>query len=256
MIFAVNKDYHQWQITPNTKWDEEQLNQLIHINIKRKTSSDSAREVRESRTPVTKHIRKTRTTLRKKVSNSRTPTFVKHLPQESPIPAAATDTASVKTSLKTIKNKDIKEYNNNDPYVELMHFYRNNLQKGSTESPYNGELIKQWYNEFGDELLWKALKIAAKREAKGVKYIEKILFNWREQGITTTEAVEQNEKRVHSTKQKRQSSRNNIMPDWYHVYRKKATHEKLEPSPEEKEKIAAESDRMLAEYLASQGQDM
>ncbi|MFC4402898.1 replication protein [Gracilibacillus xinjiangensis] len=256
MVFAINKDYHQWQITPHTNWDADQFNDLIAVNIKRKSSAEPAKKVRKLRTPINSKARNIRTDRQEKVSNPRIGTFVKHVSQNSRNPVIAKDSASVKTSLKTVKKKDIKEYNNNNArFHEVMNFYRNNLQKGSTDSPFNSELLRQWYDEFGDELLLAAMKVAAKREAKGVNYIESVLYNWKDAGITTIEAARQYEKQFHSKKQKTQqrSSRENIVPDWYADYRKEHIQKKLEPTQEEKDILAAKSDRMLAEYLANQG---
>ncbi|SES16755.1 phage replication protein O [Gracilibacillus ureilyticus] len=252
MVFAINKDYHKWQITPQTKWDGDQFDQLIHINIKRRVS---AKEVRKTRTASNIKVRKLLTDPQKKVSKTRTFTFVKHLPKNHQNPVSAKYPASVNTYLKTLKMKDKKEYNNNAPFLEVIHFYRSNLQKGISDSPFNVELIKQWYDKFGYDLLLAAMKIAAKREAKGVKYIESVLFNWKGAGITTIEAARQYEKQFHSKKQKsqRHQTKRNIVPDWYAAHRRENIQKKPELSQEEKDKIAAESDRMLSEYLANQG---
>ncbi|WP_163538186.1 replication protein [Gracilibacillus sp. YIM 98692] len=257
MVFSINKDYLHWQITPNTKWKSEPFDQLIYMNIKRKnqrqTTVNHEKKVRELRTPTNIKVRKILTNTRKKVSKTRTFTFVKHLPQNRQNPIIAKDPASVKTYLKTLKITDNKEiYNNNDElFREVMHFYRNNLQKGITESPFNHELLTQWYDEFGYDLLLAAMKVAAKREAKGVKYIESVLLNWKNAGVRTLEAARQFEKKFSSKKKNSQqrSSKKNIVPDWYTKYRKEKTQKQPELTQEEKQRKAAESDRLLAEYL-------
>ncbi|OMD87785.1 MULTISPECIES: replication protein [Paenibacillus] len=39
-LFSINKDYDYWQITPVMGWETERFNELIHLNLKRKTSQN------------------------------------------------------------------------------------------------------------------------------------------------------------------------------------------------------------------------
>ncbi|MEK8215549.1 replication protein [Paenibacillus sp. FSL L8-0463] len=39
-LFSINKDYDLWQITPVIGWETERFNELIHLNLKRKTSQN------------------------------------------------------------------------------------------------------------------------------------------------------------------------------------------------------------------------
>lgn len=70
-------------------------------------------------------------------------------------------------------------------FAEIMNFYQQNLQRGITESPYNLQLLSQWFDEFGYDLLLAAMKVAAKAEAKGVNFLEGVLNNWRDAGVKT-----------------------------------------------------------------------
>lgn len=70
-------------------------------------------------------------------------------------------------------------------FAEIMNFYQQNLQRGITESPYNLQLLSQWFDEFGYDLLLAAMKVTAKAEAKGVNFLEGVLNNWRDAGVKT-----------------------------------------------------------------------
>lgn len=93
-------------------------------------------------------------------------------------------------------NKNVKNVNNDlfssssardSDFSEVMNFYQSNLQRGLTESPFNLELISQYFDEFGKDLLLAAMKTAAKAEAKGINFVEGVLKNWREAGVKTIE---------------------------------------------------------------------
>jgi phage replication O-like protein O len=70
---------------------------------------------------------------------------------------------------------------------QVHEFYRQNLQPGVTESPFILELINQWVDDYGHELVLAAMKISAKAGVKGVNYVEGILDNWKEAGVKTIE---------------------------------------------------------------------
>ncbi|WP_117168851.1 DnaD domain-containing protein [Paraliobacillus sediminis] len=97
--------------------------------------------------------------------------------------------------------------NNDNDFSEVIHFYQQNLQKGVTESPFNTELIVQLFDECGKDLLLAAMKVAVKKEAKGVAFFEAVLKNWKEAGIETIEQA-----RLHETQFKQKSKTNNVVP--------------------------------------------
>ncbi|MGY0692651.1 DnaD domain-containing protein [Virgibacillus sp. FSP13] len=84
--------------------------------------------------------------------------------------------------LKNYRIKDLSSSSDTE-FAEVMKFYQSNLQKGVSESPFNNELIVQWFDEWGHELLISAMKVAAKAEAKGVNMVEGILKKWKEAGV-------------------------------------------------------------------------
>jgi len=61
---------------------------------------------------------------------------------------------------------------------------------GRTLSGMECEFIKGWLNdEFSTEILVEALKEAVYNDAKNLKYIDKILYSWKQKGIKTKEDV-------------------------------------------------------------------
>ncbi len=114
-------------------------------------------------------------------------------------------------------NKNVKNVNNDfssstDPeFSEVMTFYQSNLQKGLTESPFNLELLQQFYDEFGNEILLAAMKTAAKAEAKGINFVEGILKNWREAGVKTIEDARKHELEF-KNRNNYKSQKKNVVP--------------------------------------------
>lgn len=94
---------------------------------------------------------------------------------------------------KNVNNvKNVSSSNNSDAdFAEIMKFYRENLQKGISESLYNYELIQQWFDEWGKDLLLAAMKLSAQREAKGTAFIEGVLKNWKDAGVNNLEQARQ-----------------------------------------------------------------
>jgi DnaD/phage-associated family protein len=105
---------------------------------------------------------------------------------------------------KEEEEEEEKESSNSseNQFSEIMNFYFDNLQKGISETPFNLELIEQWFREFGFELLLAAMKVAAKAEAKGVKFTEGVLKNWKEAGVKTIEDARKHEQAFKQSKQK------------------------------------------------------
>lgn len=91
-----------------------------------------------------------------------------------------------KNDKECIKN-ELFSSSSDQRFSEVMAFYQSNLQKGITDSPYNAELITQWFDEWGPDLLLAAMKVSAKAEAKGVNFTEGVLRNWGQAGVKTIE---------------------------------------------------------------------
>ena len=57
---------------------------------------------------------------------------------------------------------------------------------GRTISPMEVEIIKEWLHDgYSEELIKEALKEAIYNDARNLKYIDRILFNWKNRGIKT-----------------------------------------------------------------------
>lgn len=89
---------------------------------------------------------------------------------------------------KNVKNEEeLFSSNSDNGFSEVIQFYESNLQKGVSIGSMNQELLIQWYDEFGQELLLAAMKVAAKREIKGTAFVEGVLKNWKDAGVETIE---------------------------------------------------------------------
>lgn len=61
---------------------------------------------------------------------------------------------------------------------------------GRTLSPYEIKIIREWLeNGISEELIKEALKEAIFNNVRNLKYIDRILFNWRSKGIKTKEDI-------------------------------------------------------------------
>lgn len=73
---------------------------------------------------------------------------------------------------------------------------------GRTLSPIEYELINGWLdNEFSEELVKAALKEAVYNGVSNLRYIDKILYEWKKKGIKTPEDVENNKVQFQNRKE-------------------------------------------------------
>jgi DnaD/phage-associated family protein len=135
-----------------------------------------------------------------------------------------------------------------EDFAEIVKFYSENLQRGVTESAFNMELLIKFYEEFGRELLDAAMKLAAKKEAKGISYVEAVLKNWREAKVKTLDDARRYEQQFKSYR--KQDSKKDIVPDWYEKH-KVERDQAIKTTVKDQQKTAEEADKMLQEYLAS-----
>lgn len=112
-------------------------------------------------------------------------------------------------NVKNVKNdKELFSSSSDDRFSEVMDFYQKNLQRGVSESPFNLQLISDWYDEFGSDLVLAAMKVSAKAEVKGVNFTEGVLKNWREAGVKTLDDARKHELEF---KAKRKPYKNNVV---------------------------------------------
>ena len=112
----------------------------------------------------------------------------------------------LKIELKKI-NKIKKEFINiNSLYNKLSYFVVNEETKeetniydifekefGRTLSPMEYEIINGWLNDgMNEEIVVQALKEATYNGVSNLRYIDKILYEWKNKGLTTTQKIEEN----------------------------------------------------------------
>ncbi|MEE3343076.1 MAG: DnaD domain protein [Bacilli bacterium] len=60
---------------------------------------------------------------------------------------------------------------------------------GRTLSPMECEIIKEWINNYSEEMIKEALKEAIYNNVRNLKYIDRILYTWKNKGISTKEDI-------------------------------------------------------------------
>jgi len=161
-----------------------------------------------------------------------------------------------KNDKECIKNdKEVFSSSTRDEkFAEVMEFYQMNLQRGISETPHNLELLNQFYVEFGHEVLLAAMKVSAENEAKGVRFLEGVLNNWREAGVKNVEDArryelefrrnQKNKYRANKPNYHHQS--NEVIPDWF-----EKRHEQTEQQDDEDESNIIEMQQILAKYKSN-----
>ena len=72
---------------------------------------------------------------------------------------------------------------------------------GRTLSAMECEIIKGWLNDNTEEVLLKeALKEAVYNDAKSLKYIDRILYTWKQKGIKTKEDIIKDKRNFRNSK--------------------------------------------------------
>lgn len=150
-------------------------------------------------------------------------------PQTDREQTASRPSADTNKNVKNVKNEKNNNFSSiNDPqFKNVIDFYQSNLQKGISETPANHELIIQWFEEWGVDLLLAAMKVAAKAEAKGVNFLEGILKNWKDAGVKDLESARRFQKDFKSRSKRsgyanKQPTRSEYIPDWYNEQENKA----------------------------------
>ncbi len=71
---------------------------------------------------------------------------------------------------------------------------------GRTLSPMEYEIIKEWLtNNYTEELIKEALKEAIYNNVRNLKYIDRILYTWKNKGIKTKEDAIKDKKKYRKT---------------------------------------------------------
>ena len=127
-----------------------------------------------------------------------------------------TDRGILKIEVRKVRNLR-SEYISLDPLYEKLAFFVVNEEPeessenifdiferefGRTLSPMEYEIIQSWCGgEFSQELIVLALKEATYNGAANLRYIDKILYEWKKKGIKTKEDAEKQRKQFQQKKE-------------------------------------------------------
>lgn len=73
---------------------------------------------------------------------------------------------------------------------------------GRTLSPMDYEMINEWQEKYQDDLILAALKEATFNNVKNLKYIDRILNNWNQNGIKSKNDIEKKQKKFEKSDKK------------------------------------------------------
>ena len=75
---------------------------------------------------------------------------------------------------------------------------------GKQLSPIEIEIVKAWKESgYSEELIKAAIKEAVANDALSLRYIDKVLYNWDKDGVTTIEDVDKRKKKYRESKQEK-----------------------------------------------------
>lgn len=114
------------------------------------------------------------------------------------------------TTNKNVKNLEegfSSSSSTDNGFSEVIKLYESDLQTGTSIGSVNQQLLIQWYDDFGQDLLIAAMKVAAKKEAKGTAFLEGVLKNWKDAGVETIEQA-----RLYEKKFKGKNKKGNVVP--------------------------------------------
>ncbi|GAA5416220.1 hypothetical protein Pryu01_01252 [Paraliobacillus ryukyuensis] len=143
-----------------------------------------------------------------------------------------------------------------DPgFKEILDFYRDNLQKAITETPFNYELLSKFYAEWGKDLMLAALKLAAKKEAKGVAFIEAVFNNWRTYGVKTLEDARRYNEQMLKSRKGYSNYKVEDVPNWYLEQKKKSEEKAKQAATVSSESLEEKQDvsQLLNQYNKKKG---
>lgn len=153
---------------------------------------------------------------------------------------------AINNNVNNAKNSKNDELNNNNntrdsKFAEIVQYYEKNLMSGFNMNEQIRTTLINLYDEWGFSLLAAAMKIAAKREAKGIIFVERIMDNWREAGVKTFEDAERYEQYFKShQKSSNLSQHKEVLPKWYEEELRKKKEQKVPKQPYKKHNITPE----------------
>lgn len=194
MIFSINKNYKLWQVSPNKNWDSERFKALIHKNITRNKTEKTKKSPK-------KKVSKTLTYKSKRVSKSLTTKLVKYLPSSDRKSVVISDPSSLKTLLKTLYIKDIKEEEPGDPVINYL--VKNEIvPPGGVNQTIRDDLadIEEFFGfDNPNEMILEAIKDAVRGNGRTWKFIYNKLNLWRAHGVRNKKDLIEYEARMNKT---------------------------------------------------------
>lgn len=159
------------------------------------------------------------------------------------------------------KNEELNNNNNStrdSKFAEIVQYYEKNLMSGFNMNEQIHTTLINLYDEWGFNMLGAAMKIAAKREAKGVMFVERVLDNWRNAGVKDLEGAKRYEEYFKShQKSSNLAKHKEVLPKWFEeeLQKKKEQHvpknqpfKKQHVLPEEQERKRAELEDFIKSY--------
>lgn len=100
--------------------------------------------------------------------------------------------------LEVLINEDLNASSNNKEKLDIYTMFEK--QFGRTISSMEYEIINAWFDKgFSEEIILAALKEAVYNGVTNLRYIDKILFEWKKNGINNVDDVEQHLKKRNKT---------------------------------------------------------
>lgn len=237
MIFSINKNYKLWQISPNKNWDSDKFKSLIHDNLSRKkvSKTPTIKESKVSELPTIEKsgVSETQTIEGEEVSKTLTTELVKHQPTPSTKSIGNDDTGSLKTCLKTLSTKDIKDKKKN-PYT----FFEKNI---APLTPHVSDQITDWTNFFSDDVIIFSMELAVESNKRNINYCNTVLTNWKNEGIKNiNDAKRSNQEFKNRFTGVKSNQSNEVVPEWFDKRNKPAENNTTKKVTPEEEKERAE----------------
>jgi len=102
------------------------------------------------------------------------------------------DNKNCKAGLQNLKDINIS---NNIDNISICSYYNDNVH---SITPIEYEKLLSWCEDFSEDMIKQAIKIAVSNNARSLSYIEAILRNWKSKGIKNISDIETKEKVVKS----------------------------------------------------------
>lgn len=274
-FFALNKNYDEWQLEPESQFDEQSLKDLIALQLYpsyspqvRKKRTQKEKEVRKKRTNIIEGSQKANSIVRKR----RTHKFAKSEPRKLAKPrqdwAGGNSKDSIKDNNKNNSFIDIAAAKNNtaerknqEQINQIYDFFEQNI-KTQGLTPYHYERLHGWIDDHSPELLLHVFKhsLDATRSngSSPLVFIDKILLRARQKGITTVEqfiaAEEQREREKQARRQEKRSTRTEVLPQWFIEEKEREEKERQQRQQQEQseEHLQSEAARLKAEIEAEE----